>query len=144
MKLDDLKKENVFKVPDRYFSELPGKIQSRIPSKRPARRPVFTWNLALKMVPTMAAVLLILYFVLPKSQKIQDPVELIAMVDTEDVIAYLELTDITTDEIIEGLDLASLDLELDLEDSFLPNNDEMNEDDLDKFIEDLELESELL
>ena len=66
------------------------------------------------------------------------------MVDTEDVIAYLELTDITTDEIIEGLDLASLDLDFDLEDSFPLNNYEMDDDDLDKFIEDLELESELL
>lgn len=142
MKLDDLHKKNIFQVPERYFSKLPERVQARVSAKRPDLSPVFNWNLAFKIVPITAVLVVVLYFGVFRSTQSQDPIEMIAMVSSEDIIAYLELTDITTDEIIEGIDLEMIDF--DLEDSFLLDEIEVNDNDLDQLIETLELESELL
>jgi len=144
MKLDEINKKNVFKVPDRYFSELPGRIQGRIPSSATSSNPYFSWRLALGIVPALAILLITLYLGFLHEPRTQDPAKILAMVSTDDVIAYLELSDITTDEIIEGFGDETLDLDIDLEDEFLPDDSEMEKDELDDLIRELELQTEFL
>ncbi len=115
MKLEDIDKKNIYKVPDNYFDELPLKIQSRIEKEKTALRHGFNWRLTWKIAaPALAAVIAIFFFVgRPENSQPQSPVELLAQVSTEDVIAYLEMTDITTDEILEEIDLNGVDLDFD-------------------------------
>lgn len=142
MRLEDIEKKNIYKVPDKYFDQLPTRIQSRTAKKKPAFGFSLNWNLAVKVaVPAFAVILILFYFGIPRGTNNLSADEILAQVSTEDVIAYLEITDITTDEIIEGLDLS--DLELDFENEN-PLNLELEETDLEAIMDEFGLDDEIL
>ena len=62
---------------------------------------------------------------------------------TSDLIAYLETTDITTDEIIEGLDLSTIDLDFYEEDPIMQDM-ELNDKEIDVLIDEYGIDSDLL
>jgi len=115
MKLEDINKDNIFRVPNRYFDELPGRIQARIPQKEVRSRPVFTWKLATAvLVPAMIVLFFLVYTgSLDDKTRFDDPEVMIAQVSTEDVISYLELTDISAEEILEQVAYGEFDLSID-------------------------------
>ena len=50
MKLEDINKENIFKVPENYFKEFPGRLDKKMKEdKSPKSVPVFTIQNVLKM-----------------------------------------------------------------------------------------------
>lgn len=117
MKPEDINKENIFKVPDRYFDELPGRIQARIPGNTAATKPLFTWKLATAIVvPAMMIMFFLIYNGTPENVASQVDVEsMISQVEVEDVISYLELTNISTDDIMEQVAFSDNNLGLDEE-----------------------------
>ena len=144
MKLDDIKKKNVYNVPDRYFEQLPGRIQTRVSKKKPDFFYSFNWKLTAQIAsPVLAVLLLIFYFGIGTQTSALSAEELLAEVTTEDVIAYLETTDLSADEIIEELDLSMVDLDFN-EDGPIMEDLEMNEQDLDLLFDEYGIESELL
>ncbi len=103
MKLEDLKKENVFKVPEGYFEDLPMRIQSRIQSGIPVERiPVFRRNV-FKYAVSLAAMVLIVLVVLKFYTRQPSPEKLLSQVPTEALISYLETSDITEDELFDNV-----------------------------------------
>ncbi|MEQ9426027.1 MAG: hypothetical protein RJQ09_16495 [Cyclobacteriaceae bacterium] len=115
IKLDELKKDSFFEVPERYFDELPSKIQSRVStsSSKPAvgwhAVPVLKWAMA--AVPVIAVA--IYFFV---AQPISPPIsssaeEMLAQIENDELIAYLELSDASTEDLISGLGAENIYLE---------------------------------
>ncbi len=143
MKLEDITKKNIFKVPDEYFDDLPMRIQSRIDEEKTAVHPGFDRGLIWKIAaPALAAILMIFFFInRPESDQVQSPEELLSQVSTEDVIAYLEMTDITTDDIIEEIDFSDINMEFD-EGVILDL--QLDEEEIDVLLDDYGIDNETL
>jgi hypothetical protein len=69
IRLDDLKKEIPFSIPDDYFDKLPQIIQSRIVSE-PVRQPLvgWSWQRSLALVSAMALILVLVWVTVPERQ----------------------------------------------------------------------------
>jgi len=145
MKLEDIKKKNIYTVPDKYFDQLPTRIQSKVNEKKPVSWFSWDWKLSYKVaMPAIAVVLFVLFLVKPDSNINQDPGTLLAEVSTEDIIAYLEFTDVTTDEIIESVDLDDLDLNFYEDGPIIQEFNDINEEDLDYLLEKYDLMDDVL
>ncbi len=135
MKLEDIKKKNIYSVPDKYFDQLPTRIQSRVNKKRPVLGLTLDWNLVFRVaVPVLTVVFFVFYFSIGNHKSAQSAEELLAQIDTEDIIAYLETTDITTDEIIDGIDLSAIELDF-YDDLPILQGLEMSDQDIDALLE---------
>lgn len=112
MKLEDLPKKEIFDVPEGYFEKLPGTIQARIAEgkqreSRVALRYAFQYALPLVILVTIGLV----WFENTSSSN-QSPAELLlAEIQTEDLVTYLDDTDMTTDELLENASLDATDAE---------------------------------
>jgi hypothetical protein len=95
IRLDDLKKELPFSVPEGYFENLPQIIQSKIPAK-PAGRPVISWSWqrATGLVAAAALILVLVWVTVPERQGSlgQEP---LSGVSNASIVAYLEEEDIS-------------------------------------------------
>ena len=112
MKLEDLPKKEIFDVPEGYFEKLPGTIQTRIAERqqqtttRPVLRYAFQYALPLVVIITIG----LIWF--EKSSSNPSATEsLLADIQTEDLITYLDDTDMTTDELLEHASLDAADVE---------------------------------
>ncbi len=136
MKPEDIEKDNIFKVPENYFEELPGRIQSKIQARKQGLFPEINWQGILKFSVSIAAAALFLiwYFTPPKTSAVSpEPEEILAQVNTDDVIAYLELTDINLDDLIAQTDAGQVELWQGQDDPLLDGLD-LNQDQLQDFI----------
>ncbi len=145
MKLEDIKKKNIYSVPDKYFDQLPTRIQSRVNEKNPVFGLILNWNLAFKVgAPVLALVLILIYFGISfTNNSTLSSEELLAQVSTDDLVAYLETSDITTDEIIEELDLSNVELDF-YEDGPIMKNMDMNDDEIDALLDEYGIDGDLL
>jgi hypothetical protein len=103
-RLEDIPKKQSFKVPNGYFDDLPTRIQARIQEaeKKSAwtwmPTPSFAWKLALPVI-LIGIVSVVVWNNLSSAE---DPFAKLDSVPTEQLLAYLESDDITTEEIIEN------------------------------------------
>lgn len=95
IRLDDLKKETPFSVPDGYFDRLPQIIQSRIVSE-PARKPLvgWSWQRSVSLVSAMALILVLVWVTVPERQGALGEGPLTDISDAS-IVAYLEDQDIS-------------------------------------------------
>jgi len=145
MKLEDIKKENIYTVPDKYFDQLPTRIQTQVYKKKPVLGFSLNWHLAYKIAfPALAVLLMVFYFVAPRfANSAQSAEEILAQVSTEDLVAYLQTTDITTDEIIEVVDFTNIDLDF-YDHEPIMQNMQMNEKDIDALLDEYGIDNDLL
>lgn len=121
-KLDDIPKKQFFDVPDGYFEDLPSRVQSKISTRgsEAGQRPFAQYALRLALPALLLAIVAIFYF----RPTPPDMDSMLASAETEDLILYLQDAGMTTDEILEELDLSAEEVEalesaayeLDLED----------------------------
>jgi hypothetical protein len=142
MKLDDIKKKSIYTVPDKYFDQLPTRIQSRVNEK-----PVSRWGWNQSLIYKLAAsafvvVLLLFYFGLGNNNDSQDFDAILAQVSNEDLIAYLGDTDITTEEIMEAIDYNNA--ELDFYEDGMQSLEEIDEEHLNILFDEFGLGEEIL
>lgn len=146
MKLEDINKENVFKVPENYFEELPERLKKKIKEDKPAESiPVFTIQNVLKMA--VAAVFIIFAIVGIRqfgNQKTSTPADILASIATEELVAYLEDSDISTDDLLSTIDLTIIN-----EDDFwidynLIPDDELDDEFIEQILNEYEIEMEYL
>ncbi len=110
--LNDIEKKNIYKVPEGYFDELPGIIQSRITKKE--QKPIFSWSQPVFKLALPAILVLMIagYFAFyNEGIDSKSASEILAEVETEHLIDYLALSEMTIDEILEGVDLNDMELE---------------------------------
>lgn len=145
MKLEDIKKKNIYTVPDKYFDQLPTRIQSRVNDKKPVLGVRLNWKLALKVtVPVVAVVMILFYFgIATMRNSTLSSEELLAQVSTDDLIAYLETTDITADEIIEEVDFTNIDLDF-YENGPIMQDIELNNEEIDALLDEYGIDGDLL
>jgi hypothetical protein len=98
-KLDDIPKKNIYEVPDGYFDQLALKIQARTEVISPTRS-VNSWTLALKYALPAVVIAVALVFIL-KPKSVQDTEQLLASIPTEHLIAYIDDSDISVQDLLE-------------------------------------------
>ncbi len=146
MKLDDIHKKNIYKVPDEYFDDLPGRIQKRISEKNTPRESFsFNWSLTTKIaLPVAAMIAIILLVVLNPRENNSTNLSYEAMlenVSSESMISFLELEDITSDDIIHSIDVQQLDENFqDLEQSYIEIEEQIDDELLDAIINEYDLD----
>jgi len=104
--LEDIPKNHPFKVPDDYFDRLPGIIQSRIAAESGVResKPYFRYALQYAL-PVILIAIAAVFYLKPSTQQNAD--SLLSSVSTDELVAYLEESEMTTDELIESADFDS-------------------------------------
>jgi hypothetical protein len=111
-KLEDIPKKRVFDVPDGYFDDLPGIIQARVAKpvgETAPARPVFAYALRYALPVFVLAAIGI--FWLYQQPTTASPEDILASIETEDLVAYLQTTDFTTDELLDEVSLNDNDVE---------------------------------
>jgi hypothetical protein len=115
-KLDDIPKKQNFEVPEGYFEKLPGIIQSRVTQQAKERRWVFDVRFALRFAVPVVILLAVGIFWYSRLHVEKSVENILASVQTEDLITYLSEGDFTTDELLEDAQLNSQDA-IDIEES---------------------------
>jgi hypothetical protein len=107
-KLEDIPKKHIFEVPEGYFEKLPGIIQSRV--ARPQRQTVLRYKTALQLaVPAFLIAMAVTFWINRHDQR-ASPENMLSSVETNDLIAYLEETDLTTEELLDHVELDAADV----------------------------------
>lgn len=107
-KQNEIPKKLPFEVPEGYFDTLPGIIQSRVAKQPQEGTPYFRFALQYA-IPVVIVAAAALFFLMP--EKHQSTESLLASVSTEELVAYLEESDMTTEDLVNGytFDEATLD-----------------------------------
>ncbi|MGX5856717.1 hypothetical protein ACWKW6_23920 [Dyadobacter jiangsuensis] len=95
IRLDDLKRETPFSVPEGYFDKLPQMIQARIPAE-PVRKPIvsWSWQRSVGLAAASALILVLVWVTVPERQGSlgQEP---LSDISNASIISYLEDQDIS-------------------------------------------------
>jgi len=133
MKLEDIPKKEIFKVPDGYFDSLPSKIQARIDAQATGRQVSFFFQYKLQYALPLLVFLALGIFWYAQYNQPKDAETLLASVETEDLIAYLNESEISTEDVLTHIEFNSEDLEeIENEVYELQLDDELLEGDIDE------------
>lgn len=124
--LENIPKKNVFEVPEGYFDSLPGIIQARVAQEKKEPFWVFPVHYSVKYAVPALAIVLIAFFIWSKPS-IQSADDLLASVDSASLVAYLEDSDISSDDLLESIPLQTEEVDAIQKNSM----DEIQADDLD-------------
>ena len=136
--INDLKKENILKVPEGYFDDLPMRIQSRI------EQPKSIWehstlSFSIKYALPAIAIILIAYFGFLRSPSIPEYEAILNEISTEEIVNYLAYSDVTTDEMLDNFDLEMLSMEITGSDDILFEDNNIDDQDLIDIYQELEV-----
>jgi hypothetical protein len=115
-KLENIPKKQNFEVPDRYFEKLPGIIQSRVAQQHKETSWGLDRRFALRFAVPFVIFLTAGLFWYNHSQMDKSAENILASVQTEDLITYLSESDFTTDELLEDVQFNNQDA-MDIEES---------------------------
>ncbi len=107
-KLEDIPKKEVFNVPDGYFDKLPGIIQARVTTSSQSETKA-AWSFTLRYALPTVVLLAIGFFWFNQSHKVVDAEQLLSSIQTEDLVAYLSDSDMTTEELLADAQLSDED-----------------------------------
>jgi hypothetical protein len=109
-KLENIPKKEIFLAPEGYFEALPGRIRARITAEAGvAAQPfIFRYKLQYALPALLICVLGGLW--LTNDRRPEDAASLLATVHTEAIVAYLNESDITTDDLLESVSFSTTDL----------------------------------
>ncbi|MGC1242989.1 MAG: hypothetical protein WA874_15475 [Chryseosolibacter sp.] len=107
--LEDIPKKQIYRVPDGYFENLPSRIQTRIAHEQAGARkqPVFRYSLRYALPLVIAAAVSFYYYNASKP----DASSILATVETDDLITYIEESDVTTEDLLEFVEFNNEDLD---------------------------------
>lgn len=106
--LNDIPKKEIFEVPDGYFEHLPQVIQSRITKPKKQERPYLQVVVRYALAIVIAFVVLWLWFGPSKQQTAE---ELLAGVQAEELIQYLNETGVELDDIFSSLEIDEVEVD---------------------------------
>lgn len=101
-KLEDIPKKQVFNVPDGYFEELPGIIQSRV-ARQSKRETSPVTGYALRYALGAAVIGVAAFFWLNRPGEKASPESILASIETQELVAYISEADVTTDELLDDV-----------------------------------------
>jgi CRP-like cAMP-binding protein len=138
-KLEDIPKKTIFEVPEGYFDKLPGVIQSRIAEKNPVRERASYFALSLRYALPAIVLIAASIFVYQNyyNSESSDVESILASVDSQDLVDYLDEDDVSMEDILEDVDAGEINpdelntMELDFSDvDLLDLSDEFENDQL--------------
>lgn len=107
IRLDDIPKKSLFEAPEGYFDKLPERIRYRMANPEPTP----AWGtLALKYALPVLALAAASIFVLTNRGNLSAE-EIIAGIESEQLVAYLAETDVNTDDLLEAAPLDATEAE---------------------------------
>lgn len=143
--LYNLPKTSPFTTPEHYFDNLPTQIQSKATSESKTTLGVASWTRLAWTAPAFIVLLAIGYIMVFNDTDItRTPDELLAEVGTEELVAYLEKSELSTEELLLQLDLVSLEDDFDELNSDLLDEVELSDDDLEILFNEYEISEEIL
>jgi hypothetical protein len=109
LRLEDIPKKQIFEVPQRYFEELPLRIQSSVAASHQRSAPKHVWRYAVQYaLPLVVAGAVLFYYYHPAA----DAESILESVETADLVLYLQQEPaLTADDIIENVDFVPADVE---------------------------------
>jgi len=108
IKLDEIPKRNIFTTPEGYFDELPSIIQARTKEKESIlSHPVFVGSLKYA-IPMMLIIIAVAIWKQPDSQLATE--QLLSEISTEEIIDYMQDSEMTSYELVEILQLSGEEL----------------------------------
>ena len=119
-KLEDISRENIFKVPDGYFENLPGVIQASVARPEPKVWFAPAFKFALPVVALVIA--LTVWFTSREGVTLEEQLN---QIQTEQLMAYLNESDLSTDLLTEDISLSEDDL-YELEETVLSSMEPMD------------------
>jgi hypothetical protein len=145
MKLEDINKDNIFKVPDNYFENFPERLQKRIEETEQQKK---TPVIRLRTIINVAAAAIILMFVIYGITQINDNStsvdQILSEISSDDLVNYLVESDMSTDEFLENLDMSVLaSTEDPIIEEFIPS-DPLDEETIDELLDEYEIEMQYL
>lgn len=125
-KLEDIPKKQLFEVPEGYFDRLPGLIQARVSrqEKQSVGQPYLRYGLKYALPTFAIAVVTLFLWTGPTTQSAE---EVLASISSEQLVAYLQETDLNADDFLDAVPLDQLEVEA-LQENVIQ---EMNFDDID-------------
>ena len=102
-RLEDISKQPVFKVPDGYFDELPSRIQARISSAEKSNQPTLLNRYKLAFAIPIFTVLAVVFVLILRPDP-KDAETILASVETEQLVAYLQDTEVTTEDLLQNIE----------------------------------------
>jgi hypothetical protein len=135
-KLEDIPKKQAFEAPEGYFDSLPGIIQARVAKPENVSQR-FSWKPVLFYAMPVLAVAIGLIWYLNTGRGESSPEQLLASIETVDIEAYLDESEMTTDELLDHIDYDQLQA-----DSLVFENPELDfsDADLDELLDEFETE----
>jgi hypothetical protein len=136
-KLEDIPKKEIFTVPDGYFETFPGIVQSRVAERnQPSLKtsPVFRYSV--RFAIPLLVLLAVGVFWYTRQPGGTDAETILASVETEDLMVYLQESDLSTEELMDHLPLDADDAD-DIHDAVYELNFSDNE--LEEIIDDIDL-----
>lgn len=127
-KIDHIEKKNIYQVPDDYFDKLPGIIQSRAVNESKKKSLIWATPAVKYALPALVVVIMAGYYAFfnnPDAPK--TATELLAEIDTDDLVDYLAYSEITTEEILEASNLDDIEFDFETEDIDLLNDSDIDE-----------------
>ena len=109
-KLDDIPKKEIFSVPEDYFDKLPTAIQGRITSKRNSWQYKVYFTRTLKYALPVIIFLAVGLFWLTNRSTLSKSESILATIQSDDLIVYLNESELTSDDFIDVRDLNIQDL----------------------------------
>ena len=115
-RLTEIPKKSIYRVPEGYFDELPSQIEARMArsEKKQESAPLITYSLRYALPAMILIVAAMVWYTRTETDQtpgqLRSAEEILASIDTEALISYLEEIDVTTDELVESMDLSLQDL----------------------------------
>jgi hypothetical protein len=136
--LENIPKKEIFSVPDGYFDSLPGKIQARISSEKPSEQPGFVFRYRLQYALPVMALLAIGIYWFSIEQNPGDAESILASIQTEELVSYLNSSELTTDDLLQDVEFSDDDIQ-DIESEVYELN--LGTEDLDEVLGDFDSEN---
>lgn len=136
--LENIPKMQIFEVPEGYFDSLPTKIQARISGEKPIEQPGFAGYYKLQYILPVIALLAVGVYWFLDQQDPRNAESILASVRTEELVAYLGDSELTTDDLLEGIQLNAEDVH-DIESEVYELN--LGHEDLEEMFGDLDIEN---
>lgn len=138
-KLKGLKDKQLFTVPDGYFDRLPERVQARLAT--PEKQAVFKFAVVFKFaLPVVVLTIAVVFWMQNNGiNKTQDVHQLLSEIPTDDIIDYLEDSDLSLVDIIDRIDEQESVFE-----NQMNELDTISEEDMSVYLEDYELTGEYL
>lgn len=144
MKLDDNHKKTPFRIPDQYFEEFPDRLGKRIREEsgkgggKLVSLPAF-----IKMGIAASFLVLITFGIFHLTSGDRSADQMLAKIPTESLLAYLEESEMSFDELMETVDAELIVPDGNLMESGLISDEEIENELIEDIITDYELEFEI-